>query len=346
MAALASLALVGCNRGGGGGDSVATVNGEAVSMDEYHRYLERKPLVQVQTESGAAELPVAAPLGFQAMRDLINRRVLLQVAKDDGVFPTDADVKAELDFQTKRRPDFIKQLQAQGLTIEEIKRDLTLDLAKERIVTKGITVTKADADDFIAKNPDKFMEPEQAKLRLIVVRDEATKKLVDADIASGRPFSQVAVQYSTQPNVRQSQGMYPMSDVSRMPAELQQVVHSTDELKATDWKKFGQDWVKFYIERKEKAKKVNVDDTMKEAVRRAIAMDRGSAATDMAKRLVDKLRTSKVVVNPPSLKTPWDTAFKSLQESDVNPTTRTGGSTAGGPAAGTAGAPGATTSGG
>jgi hypothetical protein len=324
VAAFASLVLVGC-RGSGGGDNLATVNNEPITMDEFHRYLERKPVVQVIGEDGnQKELPVYASLGFQAMRDLVNRRILLQLAKDDNVYPTDADVKNELDFQVKRRPDFIRQLQAQGLTIEDIRRDLTLDLAKERIITKGITVTKEEAQKYIKDNPKAFETPAQAKLRLIVVRDDAAKKQVDADLAAGKPFAQVAVQYSVAPNVRQTQGQFPITDVSRMPALLQQIVNATPEMKATDWKQDGQQWVKIFVEQKVPAKPMTIDDTLVEALRRQIAMDRGSKATDLGKRLVEKLKTSTVNVSLASLKTPWETAFKSLQEQDVQSNTKTG----------------------
>jgi hypothetical protein len=305
-------------------------------MDEFHRYLERKPVVQVVGEDGQPkELQVYSSLAFQGMRDLVNRRILLQLAKDDGVFPTDAEVKAELDFQVKRRPDFIRALQNQGLAIEDIRRDLTLDLAKERIITKGITVTTADAEKYIKENPKAFQTPPEAKLRLIVVRDESAKRQVDADLATGKPFSQVAMQYSVAPNVRQTQGQFPITDVSRMPKALQDIVAATPELKATDWKRDGQQWVKIFVEQKVAAKPMKIDDTLKETLRRQMAMERGSKATDLGKRLVEKLKTSTVAVTLPSLKTPWETAFKSLQEQDVQANT----GTAAAPAATTGGAP-------
>ncbi len=328
-AALATLTLAGCHSGGSDGGNLATVNGETIGLDEYHKYMERKPLVIVQTQSGPAELPVAAPLGFQALRDLINRRVLLQVAKDDGVFPTAADVDKELEFQRKRDPQFIQKLLGQGMTIDDIKRDLTLDLAKERVVTKGITVTPADADKFIKDNPQRFMNPEQAKLRVIAVREASKKASVDKDLAAGQPFPQVAVAYSIAPDVRRTQGIFPISNVQQMPPELQAIVRSTPEGKVADWKQFGNEWAKIMVEQKIAAKPVAIDDTMKESVRRALAMEKGGQATDLAKRLVDKLRTSKVAVTPPALKTQWDTAFKSLQESDVKASTGTGKATGG-----------------
>ena len=343
IAALAALAIAGCNRGGAGGDAVATVNGEPIAANELNRYLERKPVVQVVGEDGQAKnLRVVGSLGFQAMRDLVYRKIIFQIAKDDGVSPTPADINAELAFRTKQRPEFIKELQAQGLTLEEIKRELTIDLAKDHIVTKGITVTPKEADDFIASNPEKFMTPEQAKLRFIAVKDEATKKLVDTELASGKQFGQVAIQYSSAPNVRQTQGQYGIVDVAQMDPQLQEIVRGTEAGKASAWKLFGADWVKFLVERKAPPKKVVLDDTMKEAVRRELRTSRGNLAVDLDKRLLDKLRMAKVDVKAPNLKLFWDQFSKGLQESDVKAGAGTGAPTAGGaPAAG-----GATTAGG
>lgn len=343
--ALASLVLVGCpGRGGsGGGDSLAVVNGEAISMDEFHRYLERKPAVQItfpqsaQANAGqVAELPVAGSLGFQALRDLVNRRILLQVAKDKGVLPTDAEVKTELEFQTKRRSSFVTDLVGQGLTIDDIRRDLTLDLAKEKIVTQGITVTPIEVDKFIKDNPTQFESPAQAKLRFILVKDAKKKAQVDASLASGTPFGTVAQQYSDAPNARQ-QGEYVQTTVvTQMPPIFQEIVKNTSENKASDWTAVEGQWLKVFVERKVAAKKITVDDTLKQVVKRQLALKNGSERMDLGTQLVAKLKQATVVVTPPYLKKPWDAAWKNLKEQDVQSNTRTGGTagTAGGTTAG------------
>lgn len=351
VAALASLALVGCNRGGssssvanvsGANGDLAVVNGEAISMDEYYRYLEHKLSVQaVATQpvpaGQVAEFQVAAPLGFQALRDLINRRILLEVARDEKVMPTPEDVAKELEFKTKQRPDYMQALTSQGLSLDDIRRDLTLDLARERVITKGITVTPAQADEFIKNNPDQFKTPPQAKLCLVAVKDAAGKKQVDADLAAGKPFPQVAVEHSILPGVRQTNGYLPITNVQQMQPALQAIVAATGEGKTTDWKtdttQTGTQFVKIYVEQKTAAKPIPITDTIKENVRRQLALQQGGQASDLPKRLVDKLRTAKITVNPPSLRTLWENAFKSLQAQDVQANTRTGN----------AGAPGAST---
>lgn len=355
IAALSSLALVGCHGGGGSGTTgaggdVAVVNGEAISNDEYFRYLERKPLVQVgarepmQVQAGQiVEMQVATSLGFQALRDLINQRVLLDVARDENEMPTADEVKKELDYQTKANPQFMPALTAQGLTLEEIRRDLTIDLAKQKIVTKGITVSPADADAFIKANPDKFKTPEQAKVCLVQVKDVASQKQVDADLAAGKSFEDVAVQHSDDPRVRQSRGVATVGDVGRLAQtqpELAQLIRSTPDGKATDWKPDGNTgrFVKIFVEQKVASKPVPITDTIKENLRRQMAMERGSQATDLQKRLYEKLKTSKIVVNSPALKTLWDKLFATLKDQDVQANTRTA-PTAGAPSNGAPASP-------
>ena len=338
-----ALTLAGCGKGGspsGASGDLAVVNGEAITMDEYYRYLERKPAVQVvapqagQLQAGQVlEMPAAAPLGFQALRDLINRRILMDVARDEKVMPTDSDVEAELAFQRKRNPNFMKGLTEQGLTLQDIRRDLLLDLAKERVLTKGITVTAKEADSYIAGNPDQFMTGEEAKLCIIQVADAAGRKQVDAALASGKPFTQVASEFSTAPDVRKNNGIVVIPDLRRAQPALQQLIRSTPENKATAWTPDAQQFIKIQVMQKVAPKKQTIDDTQKEVIRRSMALERGKGATDLPKRLVEKLRSSTIVVTPPSLKTLWDKAFTTLKEQDVQSNTRTGTS-AGGPAGG------------
>lgn len=323
VATFAALALAGCSHGGSaaGGD-VAIVNGEAISTDEFYRYMERKPVVQVavtqQVQPGqAAEMRVTQPIGFQALRDLINRRILLDVARDDKVMPTDAQIGHELEFQRGRQPDFMNRLTSQGMTLDDIKRDLTIDLAKENILTKGIVVSPADADAYIKGHPDQFMNPETARLIVVVVKDMAGEQQVDKDLAAGKAFGAVAEQYSIDPSVRQTQGIVSIANVAQLPPAFQDLLSKTPEGKATPWQTDQKGFVKIYVDKKTKASPMKIDDNQKEFVRRQLALQRGGSASDLPKRLVDKLRSSKITVNPPDLKALWDAAYNELMKADT-----------------------------
>lgn len=313
----AFVVLSGCNRGGDG--YVAVVNGEGISYKDYHSYLERKPLVTVNVEgAGAQNLPVVGSIGFQAMRDLVNRRLLLQVAKDEGVSPTSADIEKEIEFQKKVNPDFVRDLTNRGMSIDEIKNDLAIDIAQRNVLTKGITITDKDVDDYIKGNPQSFVEPARVSLLWVVVDSEQLKARVDNDLRAGQNFRTVAARYSVARDARRTNGRYPLSVMnSDFPPRLRVLVERTPEFRATDWVRDGARWAKFYVEKKFPQKKMNMDATLRERVRRLIALDRGRQANDFGDRMQQQLRNAKVDVRESVLERQWKTAMEALTQGDA-----------------------------
>ena len=254
-------------------------------------------------------------VGFQALDGLINEQLLLEVAKDEGVLPTDQDIQKDLEFHQKQDPDYMKKREVGGSGTQEIKDQLKLELATFNIVTKGITVTSADAKKFIEEHPNTFTTPAQADLLYIVVNDDKSKQSADRDLASGQSFSQVAERYSIDPNVRSSHGKYQQTVIAQMSPALQDLVNSTPELKTTDWKKDKEQWVKFYVEKKLAAKKLPVDDTLTEAVRRDMAVRKGSQSMNLNKMVFDKMTQAKIQVMDSGLQGLWNEYLKQAKQS-------------------------------
>ncbi len=315
---IAALSGQGCGQGASAGGNVAVVNGDAISTNEFHSYLERKSTVQVVAANQIVEAKIAGSFGLQGLRDLVNRRIVMQIAKDDSVTPTEKDIADELEYQTKRRPTFVKMLTAAGMTLDQIRADLALDLAQEKILTKGITVTPDEVTKFIKDNPKKFETPEQAQLLWIVVKADR-KGQVDADLNAGQPFGVVAGRYSDAPGARQSGGAYAESMVEKMPPRLREIVAKTEELKTCAWLADGGNAVKFYVQKKIAAKKVPIDDTLKEAVKRDIARTRGTQANDLGKHMQEKLKLAKIDVMAPQFKEAWDKAYKNMMDAQAAP---------------------------
>ncbi|MBI1756531.1 MAG: SurA N-terminal domain-containing protein [Fimbriimonas ginsengisoli] len=306
--ALIAIALAGC---GGGADSgrLATVDGDTIGMDEFHRYLEIKPLVRVDPQNGA----VVGTLGFQAMEDLIRQRVLRHLAKDEGVDPTEAQIKDELDFQMKRNPNFLRDATTAGLTVEQIKGRLANDLAARNLVSKGIKVAPAEIDQYIKDNPTQFFDPELVDLLWILVSNEDLKKQADRDLLEGQKFATVAARYSQAEGARAYQGLFPQRIVSQFPLALQEVVKDTGEMKSTDWIRVREGWAKWYVAKKTPPKPIKVDETIRELVRRQIAMTRGGKAIDLEKRVLDKLKASKIEIHVTAYRQPWDAVMDGLR---------------------------------
>lgn len=321
LSALGLLALAGCGSKGGG--NLATVNGEPITLEQFHKYLEYKPQVQVVVGNGqVAQAQVAGSLGLMAMEDLLRQRLILQMAKDEGVAPTEQDVIKELEFQKKRTPDFVKELQARGLNLGEIRESLAVDIATERLYTKGITVDMAEVEKYIRDNKDQFFEPATVDMLWVFVRDEANKKNVDTELASGQAFAAVAKRYSQLPGAATNQ-RFPQRVVDALPKEIKDMVAKTPESQQSSWLKFTDGWAKFYVERKEARKPINMDDTRKEVLRRQIALERGRKASDLDQRLQERLKAAKIEVQYDDMKDLWKQAEKRLKDSAVEPKTAT-----------------------
>lgn len=319
VAGLAILAS-GCSRSAD--NDVAVVDGTPITLEQYHRYLERMPMVKVEGQGSVQQAKVYQTLGFQALQTLIANQMILELAKDAGVLPDKNAIEAELKFQQSLRPDFVTVLQReQGMTLEEIRDELKLDKAKENLITHGITVTKQEALDYIKNHPQQFSVPAQANLLWIVV-DSKTKPQVDKELASGQPFGSVAATYSLDKKARGNGGKYEITVIDRMPPVLQDLVEKTPELKATNWIQDHDNWVKFYVQSKTPASLQKPDDAKVEAVRRGIAMQKGSAASDLQARLIERLKSAKIQVNRSPLNDYWKQATQNLaQETAAQATT-------------------------
>lgn len=310
------MVVFGCGNSGPGKGSptIVNINGENVSVEHLNRYMSKKPTVRVNTASGVVEAQVAEPLDFQALQDLIGQKVIMQLAKDEGVSPTDADVLKELEFRKKLNPQYVQELTQNGITFEIIKENLALELAREMLLTKGITVTPEETEKYIKDNPAQFTEKATADLFWVFVKGESKKPVVDKEIQSGQTFSAVAVKLSEFPTAREQGGRFPRRVLDEMPPALKELVGKTAVGKTTDWLKLEDGWAKFYVQNKTAAKLMTLDADKKEVVRRQIARMRGEQATDLPKRVLEKIKASTINVNDPNLRGAWEKAYKRLQE--------------------------------
>lgn len=347
--------VAGCNKGGsggsGGGDGgvVATVNGSPITNDEYLRYMMLKPSVNILTERGPATARVSPPLGFQALEDLVQQRLVVQMARDENVYPSDDQVEKEMQFRVKSDPDFVKRLTSQGLSIDMIKEAMKVEMSQFNLLTKGITVTPDAIDAYIKANPKEFVKPPSVDLIWILARSEKTKQAAEQALRSGQTFDQVALQYSEAQNAKQSQGRLPIHQIEQLPKELQAPIAATPQLKSTDWIKAQDGWAKFYVERRAAATPVPTNsEEMREKIKRKIMLQRGSGGRELQARLQARLREAKVDVQFPGLQDSWKLFEDRMKSQNAAPSLEStvkasAGGTAGAATAGAATAGAATT---
>ncbi len=322
LATLAGLVLVtGCNS-----SKVADVSGDSVTKDEFLEELQTMPTVRVvdsQGRKGQANVPPGETLAFQAMQNLVTRKIVLQMAKDEGVAPTDKEVDAEIEFRKKLSPGYIKDLQSKGYTLQGIRNMVQFSLAQERLLTKGVTVSDADVDKFIADNKASFDDGPYANLLWIYCKTPEKKDQVQKALDTGMMFKMAARQYSEAPNAAATDGAFfggmsdrtKGSDLRKLTPELRTMIENTEAGKPTDWINADQGYVKFFVNSKTAKKSLlPLAPEKKEMLRRQLAIKRGADANDLNKRVADKLQNAKIDISDPSLKEMWSQFEEQLKQ--------------------------------
>lgn len=288
------------------------MNGEAISLDEYTEHMGVKQTAEVMSGRGPTEVRVLGNFGLQALQELIDQRVLLQMAKEANLLPTEAEVDAELKLQEALQPSYSSVLHSQGLTDKMIRNELRIGLARQHMIMNGITIQPEEVDRYIKAHQDKFMTPAKAALLVIRVKSAATKARVDAELSSGKKFDDVAREVNPAQQTQAQGAMYPISIVSQMPKNVQDAIKGTPLKATTGWVVDGAISSKFYVVDKQPSVMKPPSPEARELVRRAIAMEQGALKNDFDHKFFLKLRAATVNVEIPYLKEPWAKAWDQL----------------------------------
>lgn len=178
MTIAAALALAGCGRSATG-QVVAVVNGEEITLSDLNGEIK----ASAATMSGSTEEMRAA-----ALQRLIDRKVLVQEAEKRGI---------------AKQPDYL-----QGE--RRAREDVLINLFAQQVTRNVAVPTQADADKFIAANPQRFAERTVYKLDQIqfpAPADRSKLKALEAahDMAAVEAtLNKMGVKFARQPSAMDS----------------------------------------------------------------------------------------------------------------------------------------------
>ena len=202
----AAFVLSGCGR-----NTVATVNGDPITKDEYYSRLERIT-IPVRGQNVQA--------GPMVLNQMIMDEIWVQLAKKKGVSPTKEQIESKIRWQQKGE-DLAIKLKQQGLSLEEYKKLLVPRLAQFNVMTKGITVSEAEMRNFYEKNKRNInfpiFKPKQVRLGLIICTSKAKADQAYAQLKDGKDFRTVASALSEEAPSAQRGGEYGW--VAKLPKE-------------------------------------------------------------------------------------------------------------------------------
>lgn len=268
---------------------VATVNGEEIKGQEYYHRMEFMPGVGRRTGSQFIEFPP----GFLAIEELVTERLLLQLAKDRGVTPTDAEIQSEINNRAAEDPKFIENWLSTGQNRADLDDQIRIELAQFKLQTQGITITDQEVDDYYNHNPNFFTTPRLYKLRTIVVTSLDSKKPVDDALASGKLFADVAKAYS-EDVTKAAGGDFGEIAINQVPDGSREAILAAKIGETTGWVALQNTFAKFLVENIKPERKIDLTPALRRQIRRQQMLERGSQKNDLAKDMAAMRTKSKV----------------------------------------------------
>lgn len=202
-------------------DLIARVNGEAIQKADFE-----KALLSFEANSGG---PVPDDHRNSVIRSVLDQmigyKLLVQEAKNRKIVVPDTDIQARIAQIRSQYPNeqaFGQALIAQEVTLAELTADTRSDLLVnsmlEREFSGKIAITAAEADDFYAKNPDQFKQPERVRASHILIgfpanaaeMQKAAARARAAEVLralrEGKDFAELAKEHSTDSGSAQNGG--------------------------------------------------------------------------------------------------------------------------------------------
>jgi parvulin-like peptidyl-prolyl isomerase len=229
IALLAALVLGVAAAGCGGEDddassgdvpstAIAVVGDREIPKTEYDRLLAQ---AQATYEARKQEFPEAGTPEFAQLRNALVRSLVEQAefeiaAEELDVTVTDEELNKRLDelkqqFFNGDEQKYQDELDKQGLTEEQVLKDLRTRMLSEKIfekVTSEVEVTDEDIQAYYEENKSQFQQPASREVRHILVKTKAKADDIHQQLENGGDFAQLAKQFSTDPASKNEGGKF------------------------------------------------------------------------------------------------------------------------------------------
>lgn len=298
---LVGLVLSGCGRG-----AFMTVNGEKISKDEFINRLETMPV-------GSP----ARPAGLVILDQMINEKLLEQLAKEKGVYPTEEQIEKKINF-AKKGGNLENELNQRGITIDDFKKELIAKQSGINIVTKGINVSDEEVRGFYNANRDTplFTTPETVEIAAVICNSEERIRKAEKQVKQGVDFSTVALNLSEDEGSRLQNGKlgFVWQGQEGIPKNLVDTAFSTKINTNSEpfQVQLGNNPPQWFIVKplSRQKKKVRSFNEAKDQIHESIAFAKGRQKVNLSDLLAKKRNASKITINSDRYKNVVQTAEK------------------------------------
>lgn len=221
VAALATLALTGC-----GEKPALTVNGQAITKDEYLKLLERTTVAVPGGQQAKAERLV--------LDQIVSNQIILAEAGKAGLLPSDQEVSRLYDVQKKlmeaQQPgkSYETELAKQGMTADELKADLKVQMAETNLYARKMNLGENEVKAEYEKNKANIGLPARTQMRLIILQPNTPQVAqVTEQLKAGKSFEEVAKTIN-EPSLMQTGGERVLFD-TQIPAPVKATIDKSKD---------------------------------------------------------------------------------------------------------------------
>jgi foldase protein PrsA len=267
---------------------VVVVNGQPISYGTYYKRMEG--LQGFGRRVGQNFVP-ASP-GFLTLQQLINEALIVELALDKGVAPTEAEINAEYQSMMQADPERAQEI-LKFATEEEVRRQIRIQLSEFKLQTMGINIGDQQVEAFYKEHPTMYTTPKTIDLYAIAVETPDQQDAVDKKLAAKAPFADVAKELSL--DLTKSIGGFIGRVVeSGLPDRIRTKVESLKEGETTTWVDADALKYKYYVGKVFSEKLSPLTPDLRKAIRQRLMVDRGATKNDLNKMMKEKRASLKL----------------------------------------------------
>jgi hypothetical protein len=280
--AIGLAAMLGLSACRSGEQPIAKVNETSLTREEYYRRLETVP-TPVLIGQGQA---TTAPAGYTTLVQMVREQVLLQMAKEKGVLPTDKQVDERVEREMKNNPDIKRAItELKVMTLDDFRHQVKIRLAEFNLLTRGVTVTEQETKQFYEQNKKAFYRPTTARVRFVLVQDPRIRQQIDDDLKRGFSFQSIVQKYSQNPaaGIQANEGDVPLEgainarnqEEAALIQRVRTVLQNAKVGQVTNWVPYGNAQVRMEIITRTSGRQLPFEE-VKDNIREGLMLQKGS----------------------------------------------------------------------
>lgn len=239
---------VGCGAGSADDEAVASVNGEKITKEELYNLL-------------------VAQYGKGTLENLIVEKVINLEAAKQNISVSDEEIQERLKEYYDYYGDeesFNQVLELSGFTLDDLKKDLELNIKIEKLMEPTITISEEEKKAYFEENKDDFAQEKQVKASHILVDSEEKAKEIKEKLNQGEDFAELAKEYSTDTATKDNGGDLGFFAAGEMSQEFEDAAFGMKEGEISNPVKDEDGYHIIKVVEIKEAKEANYEDSKEE----------------------------------------------------------------------------------